>query len=363
MVEREDFFIYTILAIMGFSIIIPLISAPYSGFYVRLNNIEVYYDDFFSGVNNTVYINTSFTLKEIDLYINNGKKIDHTIEKKNNTYKLSEIDVSTYLDGIFTLKCYIDDNFNNNYEIISSIRIDNNPPIIEIHESPNNTIKYNNSSIIKFEALIRDFSLKNSTLIIKREGIHYKTLYFNNSNLLSYQNEFILGNYTYTFIAKDILSLETILNGSFEVENNLNNTVKKDYDILHINYPRYSDNLGYNIILYIEYANNTDNFEYKIFNFDSSLLIISGDLMNATSEFVYLDIFNEELIIEIYNKEQFIYSLDIEVESSENINNKKSGFDYNLLFLLVNVISLTFTMSVFVYGLYREKRINKLKRQ
>ncbi len=213
------------------------------------------------------------------------------------------IDVSEFDDGQYVLDIEILDFGFNTFKYNKVIYIDNSAPVINIIDFPCSSKVHNTTEILIFETIIEDFSDTNTILVLDINGSEYITLDFDGSKSISYQNNFIPGNYSYTLISEDSNGLFSSYSGSFEVEFIEQDPVEVLYEnTVMINIPESVDFDAMDYPINIEVI-GVYNIEYQcnLSYTSNSTLINSLNIYTNNSDSIISDVFNISITLDIYS--------------------------------------------------------------
>ncbi len=291
------------------------------------------------------------------------------------------IDVSSYDDGYYILKLVItDDQFNaHDYETV--ICIDNSPPIFNMINFPENNSVHNNTDILFFEAEIDELVIECSFLSFTLNGSEYYTLFLGNNSIFSYKNTFLPGNYSYILATADRAGHVSYAFGNFtvvrfeqsaeylgdnctECEESGDSEAVDNADemitTLLVRIPESASSPGYNVEVYFDTKVEDIELTYEVLTKGDEVVIDSGKIINGTTSKLYLDIYNEDLIIQIHYGDNLIFESEFSVKNIEVLAN---GFDWNFVFALIALVGLLISIAGLLYSVSRDSRRDKVYKE
>ncbi len=134
------------------------------------------------------------------------------------------------------------------------------------------------------------------------------------------------------------------------------------YSIVKVDYPQETTDSGYDIILYATSSEPATSFSYRITNAESEAVIEEGTFED--SESIYLEVFGEDVLIEVFENGDLIYATQINVEHVEEIDTEvKKPFDYNLIFVILTIVGLLISIIGLTYSIHRDRDMIKENNQ
>ena len=131
--------------------------------------------------------------------------------------------------------------------------------------------------------------------------------------------------------------------------------------MIKIEHTSETTNSGYDLNIQIQSDDTENQFNYKIYIKSSMALHKSGSLSITTNNIIYLDIFDETILIEILDDSRVVYTMEFTVREIEEpeIEEEEFVFDYNMIFIIIALAGLMVSIVGLVYQMTRKRKLTR----